>query len=58
MTEIYLTPVQNLGKNISHESKIHRKQSEVLFCWILLILLPTFFFGSQALLSVSKVHGV
>lgn len=53
MTEIYLTPLQNPGKNIYTENNLM-----YLLCWILVILLPKWFLDSQMLVSVTKVHGV
>lgn len=56
--EIYLTPLQNPGKNINHQIKIYGKKSEIFLYWILVIQFPKCAFDSEAVLILSKFHGV
>lgn len=56
--EIHLTPLQNLGKNINHQSKIYRKKSEIFSYRIIVIQFPKCVFDREALWTLSKVHGV
>lgn len=56
--EMHLTPLQNLGKNINHQSKIYGKKSEIFSYWIIVIQFPKCVFDRQPLLTLSEVQVV
>lgn len=56
--EMHLTPLQNLDKNINHQSKIYGKKSEIFSYWIIVIQFPKCIFDRQPLLTLSEVQVV